>query len=91
MQPPATVALVMGWAKKDPIDRYERALVGRAAATPAELQDIFFRIERELDDELAAAEASPLPDAEDSISRVYADREVRKPTPTLVTEWKARR
>jgi pyruvate dehydrogenase E1 component alpha subunit/2-oxoisovalerate dehydrogenase E1 component alpha subunit len=78
------------WAKKDPIARYEAHLVG-AGASPAELQAIVQRLERELAEERAAAEASPFPDPDSGLARVYGDRETRPPTPPLVLEAEARK
>jgi TPP-dependent pyruvate/acetoin dehydrogenase alpha subunit len=78
------------WAAKDPIARYEAHLLG-AGASAEELQAVVARLERELLEELAAAERSPFPDAESGLSGVYGDREVRKPIPPLVLEWEARK
>ena len=77
------------WSKKDPIARFEAHLLG-AGASQDELQAIAPRLERELDEELAAAEASPLPDPDSGLSRVYGDREVRGATPPLVLGRPAR-
>jgi TPP-dependent pyruvate/acetoin dehydrogenase alpha subunit len=65
------------WAQKDPIARYEAHLLS-AGASQAELQAIVARLESELQQELAAAEASPFPDADSGLSRVYGDREIRR-------------
>lgn len=77
------------WAQRDPIARYEARLAG-GGASAEELQAVALRLERELAEELRAAEASPFPDPESGLSRVYGDREVRKPAPPLVLEWEAR-
>ena len=78
------------WSAKDPIARYEAHLTG-GTATTEDLRAVVSRLERELAEELAAAEASPLPDAEAGLSRVYGDREVLRPVPPLVLEWEARK
>jgi pyruvate dehydrogenase E1 component alpha subunit/2-oxoisovalerate dehydrogenase E1 component alpha subunit len=65
------------WSHKDPIARYEAHLLS-AGAEPAELDAIVARLERELEQELAAAEQSPFPDADSGLSRVYGDREIRR-------------
>ena len=76
---------------KDPIDRYERWLVGSGVARPEELQAVTARIEAALQEDLAAAEASPFPDPRSGLAGVYADRPVRPPVPPLVAEWERRR
>jgi TPP-dependent pyruvate/acetoin dehydrogenase alpha subunit len=78
------------WAGRDPIDRYERWLVGSGQAATEELKAITEALDAALQEDLAAAEASPLPDPASGLSDVYADRRVRPPTPPLVAEWKRR-
>jgi TPP-dependent pyruvate/acetoin dehydrogenase alpha subunit len=77
------------WAAKDPIARFEAHLLS-AGADAAELRSIGERLEQELQQELAAAEASPFPDPDSGLSRVYGDRQTRPPVPPLVQEWEAR-
>jgi len=84
-------ALLEEWAKKDPILRYDDALVARAAATREELDAITAQVEAALAEDLAAAEASPFPDPLSGLSGVYADREVASPVPSLVADWEKRR
>jgi hypothetical protein len=79
------------WRKKDPLQRFEQKLVGRAIARPEDLTAVAARIEAELAVELAAAEASPLPEPGSGLTRVYGDREVRPPVPPIVSEWEERR
>jgi pyruvate dehydrogenase E1 component alpha subunit len=83
-------ALLEEWARKDPIIRYEEALLARGAATREGLDAIAALVDGELADDLAFAEASPFPDPQSGLSGVYADREVASPTPSLVTEWEKR-
>jgi TPP-dependent pyruvate/acetoin dehydrogenase alpha subunit len=82
--------LLEEWARKDPLLRYERFLLGRGLSQTA-LDDIVTRIERELDAELAAAEASPLPAPDSGLDGVFADRAAEPPIPPLVREWEKRR
>jgi TPP-dependent pyruvate/acetoin dehydrogenase alpha subunit len=82
--------LVDEWAGKDPIQRYERYLLG-GIATTEELQAVVARIEASLREDLAFAEGSPFPDATSGMSGVYADRPVADATPPLVLEWERRR
>jgi pyruvate dehydrogenase E1 component alpha subunit/2-oxoisovalerate dehydrogenase E1 component alpha subunit len=83
--------LIEEWAKKDPLLRYERRLLDRGAATPADLASVKARIETLLAEDLAWAEQSPFPDPTSGLSGVYADRRVDAPTPPLVREWEERK
>lgn len=60
------------WRKKDPIDRFERHLLG-ALATSAELEAITARLNSELDAEVDYALASPMPPRERALEGVYAE------------------
>jgi TPP-dependent pyruvate/acetoin dehydrogenase alpha subunit len=52
------------WEKNnDPVERYERYLTQAGIATSAELEKITADINRELDEDVAWAESSPMPDA----------------------------
>lgn len=83
--------LLEEWARKDPIDRYERYLIESGVAAQSDLDAIVAMINRQLEAEVAFAEQSPLPEPESGLSDVYADQTVRTPTPPLVLEWEARR
>ena len=74
------------WTRKDPIARYERHLLARGQASAAELAAIAARLEAQLDQDVAFAEASPFPDAATQLEGVYGDREVAGPEPPLVRE-----
>ncbi len=82
--------LLAEWSAKDPIARYERHLLAQGVLSDAEIDGLTAGIERFLDDELAAAEASPFPEGATCLPGVYGDREVQDPTPPLVREWRAR-
>jgi pyruvate dehydrogenase E1 component alpha subunit/2-oxoisovalerate dehydrogenase E1 component alpha subunit len=84
-------AMVEEWARKDPIQRFERHLLERQVASAAEIGALWARIESQLAPELEAAERSAFPRAEDALSGVYGDREISEPTPPLVLEWEARK
>jgi TPP-dependent pyruvate/acetoin dehydrogenase alpha subunit len=60
------------WKEKDPIDRFERHLLAGALATPADLEAITARLNRELDAEVDYALASPMPPPERAREGVYA-------------------
>jgi pyruvate dehydrogenase E1 component alpha subunit/2-oxoisovalerate dehydrogenase E1 component alpha subunit len=60
------------WEKNnDPVDRYERCLVERSIATREKLEEITADINRELDEDVAWAESSPMPDAEQAAYGVF--------------------
>lgn len=57
------------WLKKDPIPRFEKYLLENKLANPDEIQDMRKQVEKEIDEAVAFAEASPLPDP----AEVYTD------------------
>jgi TPP-dependent pyruvate/acetoin dehydrogenase alpha subunit len=60
------------WEKNnDPIDRYELFLQERKVADRKKLDEITAGIERELDEDVAWAESSPMPDAEQAAHGVF--------------------
>jgi TPP-dependent pyruvate/acetoin dehydrogenase alpha subunit len=60
------------WEKhNDPIDRFERYLLERKTATQKKLDEITADIERELDEDVAWAESSPMPDPEQAAHGVF--------------------
>jgi hypothetical protein len=64
------------WKARDPIVRYERALAARGVMTARAKSAMDARIERELTDDVAFAEASPMPssaEADAVASGVYCD------------------
>jgi pyruvate dehydrogenase E1 component alpha subunit/2-oxoisovalerate dehydrogenase E1 component alpha subunit len=84
-------ALLEEWAKKDPLLRYERRLLEEGVAGAADLAAVKARIETQLAEDLAWAEASPFPDPASGLSGVYADRRVEPPVPLLVREWEEKK
>ena len=60
------------WAKRDPIERFERHLTGAGIAAADELPAIESAIARELEAEVDFALASPLPPPERALEGVYA-------------------
>ena len=61
------------WQAKDPIDRFERHLLGGGLAVQEELDAITARIHAELDAEVDFALASPMPPPERAHEGVYAE------------------
>ena len=87
------------WEAKDPIARFERELTEKKFWTVKDKQEILARIDRELKEDLEAAEASPLPPPERAAEGVYCDgcHEIRatwkrspdsvKPPRNVPAEW----
>jgi TPP-dependent pyruvate/acetoin dehydrogenase alpha subunit len=60
------------WEKNnDPVERYERYLTEKAIATSDELEKITAAINRELDEDVAWAESSPMPESEQAAYGVF--------------------
>ena len=55
----------------DPIDRFEKYLLGRKIATKEKLDEIVADVVREIEEDCAWAESSPMPEAEQAAYRVY--------------------
>jgi TPP-dependent pyruvate/acetoin dehydrogenase alpha subunit len=81
--------LLEEWSRKDPIARYERFLLGRGFRQ-SELDDVVVAIARQLDEDVAWVEASPMPDGSRLLDDVYGDRAVEPVLPPLVREWQQR-
>ena len=65
-------AVVEKWRKKDPILRFEKYLVEKRLMTAREKAAIEARIEKEIREDVAFAEASPFPPPEDAARAVWA-------------------
>jgi pyruvate dehydrogenase E1 component alpha subunit/2-oxoisovalerate dehydrogenase E1 component alpha subunit len=83
--------LLEAWARRDPIALYEKRLLEGGHAVQSDLDAIVAMIDRQLDADLAFAEASPFPEADSGLAGVYAEGPVRPPTPPLVVEWESRK
>ncbi|HEY6190201.1 MAG TPA: thiamine pyrophosphate-dependent dehydrogenase E1 component subunit alpha [Pyrinomonadaceae bacterium] len=60
------------WEKNnDPVDRYERYLTERGLLTRQKLEEITADIQREIDEDVAWAESSPMPEPEQAAYGVY--------------------
>ncbi|NCC31886.1 MAG: thiamine pyrophosphate-dependent dehydrogenase E1 component subunit alpha [Chloroflexia bacterium] len=64
--------LLQTWAERDPIMRFEATLRERGLLDDARLAEVLERIEAELDEAQAFAEASPYPDGAEVREGVYA-------------------
>jgi acetoin:2,6-dichlorophenolindophenol oxidoreductase subunit alpha len=60
------------WKQRDPIPTFARRLVADGMTTEAELQGIDAAVQRELEDAIRFAEASPEPDLEEALRDIYA-------------------
>lgn len=60
------------WKQKDPIERFERHLLGNGLATEEDLKAIVAKIDAQLNQEVDFALASPMPPAERAFEGVYA-------------------
>jgi pyruvate dehydrogenase E1 component alpha subunit len=60
------------WAAKDPIPRLERLMVESRWAKPAEIDQMYAEINREIEEAIAWAEQSPFPDPSELLDNVYA-------------------
>ena len=59
------------WEKRDPVDRYARHLVAQNVATQERLDEIAADVKREVEEDAAWAESSPMPDAERAAYNVF--------------------
>lgn len=59
------------WEKNDPIDRYETFLIAQNIATREKLEEITTGIQNEIDEDVAWAESSPMPEAEQAAYKVF--------------------
>jgi TPP-dependent pyruvate/acetoin dehydrogenase alpha subunit len=64
------------WEKRDPVTRYERHLIAQGIATRERLDEIVADVRRELDEDVAWAESSPMPDAEQAAYNVFDNANV---------------
>jgi TPP-dependent pyruvate/acetoin dehydrogenase alpha subunit len=67
------------WEKNnDPVDRYERYLLEQKIATKEKLEEITAQVMREIEEDCAWAESSPMPEAEQAAYGVF-DNNIVKP------------
>ena len=64
------------WHARDPLQRLESALEATGAMPAAERHRVHDEVERQLDEDVAFAEASPFPDPAFAFRGVYADEEI---------------
>jgi TPP-dependent pyruvate/acetoin dehydrogenase alpha subunit len=83
-------SLLEEWSRKDPILRFETNLLERGMATPADLAAITAEVDAALTADVAAAEASPMPDPGSGLDGVYGDRPTASPIPAVVADQSRR-
>ena len=59
------------WEKRDPVERYERHLLAKGIATQERLDEIVADVRREIEEDSAWAESSPMPEAEKAAMGVF--------------------
>ena len=59
------------WEKRDPVDRFARHLVAQNVATREKLDEIAADVKREVEEDAAWAESSPMPDSERAAYNVF--------------------
>ena len=59
------------WEKKDPVDRFQRHLLSQGTATQGALDEIVADVKREIEEDAAWAESSPMPEPEKAAFNVF--------------------
>src|SRR5919112_6639092 len=59
------------WEKRDPLDRFQRHLLSNGLATQEKLDEITADVRREIEEDSAWAESSPMPDSEKAAYNVF--------------------
>lgn len=66
--------LMEKWARKDPVLQFEKLLLARRLLTRERLRELEEGIQKEIDDAVADADASPLPEGSTALEGVTCDR-----------------
>lgn len=61
------------WLKRDPIPNFRRLLLDSATLTESDLKQIEVEVQSQLDEAVAFAASSPIPEVEEALSGVYVD------------------
>ena len=64
------------WEKRDPLERYQRHLISKGVATQGALDEIVADARREVEEDAAWAESSPMPEAEKAAYNVFDNSRV---------------
>ncbi len=63
--------LMQKWAKKDPVLRLEKFLLARRQITPKRIKELEHKAQKEIDEAIAYAESSPMPEGSTALEGVY--------------------
>ena len=64
------------WEKRDPLERFQRHLLSNGVASPEKLEELTADARREVEEDAAWAESSPLPEAEKAAYNVFDNTRV---------------
>jgi TPP-dependent pyruvate/acetoin dehydrogenase alpha subunit len=64
------------WEKRDPVERFDRHLISSNVATRENLDEIIADVRREVEEDAAWAESSPMPEAEKAAYNVFDNTRV---------------
>ena len=59
------------WERRDPLDRFNRHLISKGLATQEKLDEVVADVRREIEEDSAWAESSPMPEAEKAAYNVF--------------------
>ncbi|MDT7779440.1 MAG: hypothetical protein QOC99_1952 [Acidobacteriota bacterium] len=59
------------WERRDPVERYQRHLISKGVATQEKLDELVADVRREIEEDAAWAESSPMPEAEKAAYNVF--------------------
>jgi TPP-dependent pyruvate/acetoin dehydrogenase alpha subunit len=59
------------WERRDPLERFQRHLISRGVAAAGRLDEIVADVRREIEEDSAWAESSPMPEAEKAAYNVF--------------------
>jgi pyruvate dehydrogenase E1 component alpha subunit/2-oxoisovalerate dehydrogenase E1 component alpha subunit len=59
------------WERRDPVERYQRHLISKGVATQEKLDELVADVRREIEEDSAWAESSPMPEAEKAVYNVF--------------------
>jgi TPP-dependent pyruvate/acetoin dehydrogenase alpha subunit len=65
-------AEIAAWKARDPIARLEQRLIGQGVLTPDDVKALRVRVDADLDEAIAFADASPFPDPKDLLADMFA-------------------
>jgi TPP-dependent pyruvate/acetoin dehydrogenase alpha subunit len=79
------------WSRRDPLARYSRRLLESGLVDAETLTRIDAAVDRQLDEDVAAAENAPLPEGIEALDGVYALGRAEEPVPAIIRMAETRR